>query len=261
MTRKIRPFEPKDEKYTIVDNVIFDYIMPTLSPNAWKVLCLILRKTRGWHKEWDGLAYSQIKEGTGIKSDPTVNKALTELLGKEYIRQVKGDKWDAAQYALNVTIEIEVENGATIETTAEPTIENEVGSTIESKDTKQTMKQRKKKKEARAKTPPAVHTFREAAHRYPAKSWYTDIDEIVGCDPPDLEFWHEVVKQYVGLGWNPTNVKNMLEFYQKREIPKQNGNGGKHASPNNRRTQRGVPKYSVADPAGFHDQSQDAAGA
>ena len=69
-------------------------------------------------------------------------------------------------------------------------------------------------------TPPAVSVFRKYANRYPNKTWYKDIHDTVGTADPDLEFWGEVVHAYIGAGWNPTNVSNMLEFYKAREIPK-----------------------------------------
>lgn len=78
---------------------------------------------------------------------------------------------------------------------------------------------RKRAKSGRAPTPPAVKTFREAAHRYPSKSWYQEIDETVGTSEDDLAFWQQVVYQYVGQGWNPTNVANMLQFFRERKIP------------------------------------------
>jgi len=77
-------------------------------------------------------------------------------------------------------------------------------------------------------TPPAVKVFRENAHRFPAKSWWDDVDERVGRDPPDLERWGHTVKEYVGQGWNPTNVSNMLTFFEEHRIPgagKDNGQG------------------------------------
>ena len=67
--------------------------------------------------------------------------------------------------------------------------------------------------------PPGVRVFRENAHRYPSKSWYQDIDTTVGDDPGQLDFWGKVVHAYVGMGWNPTNVKVMLEFFRRGEIP------------------------------------------
>ena len=68
-------------------------------------------------------------------------------------------------------------------------------------------------------TPAAVAVFREHAHRYPAKSWYQDIADAVGEEESDLAFWGRVVKEWVGLGWNPTNAKGMLEFYERKKLP------------------------------------------
>jgi hypothetical protein len=64
-----------------------------------------------------------------------------------------------------------------------------------------------------------VLAFRRAAHRYPPKSWYADVDRIVGREEADLQFWEGVVKEWVGHGWNPTNVSGMLECYQRRQLP------------------------------------------
>ena len=65
-----------------------------------------------------------------------------------------------------------------------------------------------------AEIPPAVKAFRGATHRYPAKSWYQDIDDIVGQKPEDVGRWRELCKNWVGRGWNPVNVKGMLDQFQ-----------------------------------------------
>lgn len=90
--------------------------------------------------------------------------------------------------------------------------------------------QPKPKAKKKTPTPEAVKVFRENAHRYPPKAWYSKIAEAVGDDPTDLEFWGRVVLAYVGLGWNPGNVKNMLEFYGRQEIPTTKGQQGKARS-------------------------------
>ena len=72
--------------------------------------------------------------------------------------------------------------------------------------------------------------FRENAHRYPPKAWYTKIAETVGEKPEDLEFWGQVVLAYIGLGWNPGNVSNMLAYYEKREIPVTKGQQSKDST-------------------------------
>ncbi|MBU1480033.1 MAG: hypothetical protein KJ694_22150, partial [Gammaproteobacteria bacterium] len=82
-----------------------------------------------------------------------------------------------------------------------------------------------KRESKRTPTPAAVVVFRENAHRYPAKSWYSEVATTVGEEQANLDFWGQVVFAYVGLGWNPTNIRGMLDFYRRREIPKINGRG------------------------------------
>jgi hypothetical protein len=81
----------------------------------------------------------------------------------------------------------------------------------------------KRKKTTATDLPPAVQVFQGNAGVYPVKTWNDDIDATVGRDIPALEFWGKVVKAYVGLGWNARNVSNMLDFFQRHEIPGQNG--------------------------------------
>lgn len=76
-----------------------------------------------------------------------------------------------------------------------------------------------KPKRTKNPTPEAVKVFRVNAYRYPAKSWYDDVAKTVGEDPQDLERWGQVVKAWVGEGWKPTNVRGMLDFYERNEIP------------------------------------------
>jgi hypothetical protein len=66
---------------------------------------------------------------------------------------------------------------------------------------------------------PAIQAFRKNAHRYPAKSWFEDVAATVGQDPADLQFWGQVVKAWVGCGYNPLNVRGMLDCYKRRELP------------------------------------------
>ena len=69
------------------------------------------------------------------------------------------------------------------------------------------------------KTPAAVNVFRKNAHRYPAKSWWEKLETEIGEIEVDLKIWGEVVFAWVGMGWNPTNVKGMLEHFRRKEIP------------------------------------------
>ena len=72
---------------------------------------------------------------------------------------------------------------------------------------------------------PALAAYQDASNYCPVKSVRGEIEKAVGEDPQDVAFWGDVVKYYVGLGWNPRNVRGMLKFYRRRELPKVKGKG------------------------------------
>jgi hypothetical protein len=74
--------------------------MPTLKPNAWKLLCFILRKTNGWNKTEAQLSYNQLRAGTGIQSDATLSATIKELADAHYIL-VTPIQWQSSMYELN----------------------------------------------------------------------------------------------------------------------------------------------------------------
>ena len=101
----VKPFHNQNG-WTQFNNYILDYIMPECSPNAWKVLCFIIRKTEGWNKEKDHLSINQIIKGTGIKSKGTVIKTITELEENYYINKSTGNSITSNTYSLNLDFEI-----------------------------------------------------------------------------------------------------------------------------------------------------------
>jgi hypothetical protein len=86
----LKPFNPRS---TTVENIVYDKIMPNLSANGWKILCLAIRKTLGWadtntqsgRKESDIISISQFMEGCGIGSNNTVIQAIDECMSKGYL--------------------------------------------------------------------------------------------------------------------------------------------------------------------------------
>jgi len=91
-------------------------------------------------------------------------------------------------------------------------------------------KRQRKTPKPKVPTPEAIKVFRANTHRYPAKSWYDDVVQTVGEAQADLDRWGVVVKAWVGCGYNPTNVKGMLECYREGTIPS-TGSKGKPAEP------------------------------
>ena len=82
-------------------NAFVDEMLCKLSGNACKIYLLIVRKTRGWHKEADKISYSQIQKYTGVNSRTTVSKALDELLDSGLIIMQNGNKNSSNEYRLN----------------------------------------------------------------------------------------------------------------------------------------------------------------
>jgi len=127
----IRPFDAG--RWFSVSNVVFDHIMPTLKPNAWKVLCVAIRQTWGWvadpsnpdpekrkeRKAWDVISYSQFLEKSGIGSRSTLHKAIKECLDKGYLVRVEVSKRAGIRkpdyaYRLNTAFELVIEHGMEI---------------------------------------------------------------------------------------------------------------------------------------------------
>jgi len=117
MSQIIRPFT-KQGNFTVVNNFIIDHIMPTVSPNAFKVLMFAIRKTVGWHKESDRISYSQFMEGCGIGGRSTVSKAIKELIALNYLHRHKvgchkRTKKPLYAYSLNAEYEVAVNSPET----------------------------------------------------------------------------------------------------------------------------------------------------
>jgi len=114
----IKPFARPG--FTMFNNYILDHIMPDLSANGWKVLCVAIRQTIGWQdeeaesgrREMDVISYSQFRQMTGIGSDQTVARAIKECADKGYMLRVPG-KGQEISYGLNMDYEIEVDTTST----------------------------------------------------------------------------------------------------------------------------------------------------
>ncbi len=89
--------------HTQVSNEFIDKGMSQLKGNAVKVLLAVYRKTIGWHKLSDKIAYSQLQKMTGIKHNVTLKSAIDELIEKEYITREKVDDY-GYRYDLNILV-------------------------------------------------------------------------------------------------------------------------------------------------------------
>lgn len=71
-------------------NALIDEVMAELSPVAFCVLCIIVRKTKGWGKESDAISLSQFEALTG-KSRKTIISALKEIENLPFVDVKKGE--------------------------------------------------------------------------------------------------------------------------------------------------------------------------
>lgn len=78
-------------------------------------------------------------------------------------------------------------------------------------------------KKETAKDIPAATVYHGLTHRWPPRATWDGLRSVGDC-----ELWKQVVAAWIGTGWNPGNLKGMLEFYRRGEIPgTQRRNGGK----------------------------------
>ncbi len=108
-----------------IHSAVFDVIMPGLSPDAWKALCVAIRQT--WGQKWavtdsgdleerDGwgrISYLQFQEKMGCESQVTVSRALRECLEAGYlVRHEIGEEQDEPIYAYALNWDFEVVDGS-----------------------------------------------------------------------------------------------------------------------------------------------------
>jgi hypothetical protein len=114
-----RPFHNPFDEITLINNVIIDHIMPTLSSDGWKVLCVALRRTwggsgpiaRAEREVKTRIDYDQFLMGTGIQDQDAVTKALDECLAAGYLVRQPDEQDDVSGqprriYTLNTAFEI-----------------------------------------------------------------------------------------------------------------------------------------------------------
>jgi len=75
----------KEDGYVAIANDIVEALSKqTISPDEWKTMLVILRKTYGWNKKEDWISLSQFCESTGMRK-PHVCRSLSKLLQRGII--------------------------------------------------------------------------------------------------------------------------------------------------------------------------------
>lgn len=72
-----------------IPNAIVDDFLQLLSGNEMKLYLIIVRKTKGWNKKFDGISHSQFIKFSGISSRNTIAKSLQRLIELDLIQEHK----------------------------------------------------------------------------------------------------------------------------------------------------------------------------
>lgn len=139
MKVKIKPLQRSGGYFTVFDNSLLDVIMPACKPNTWKIICVAIRKTIGWHKDSDVISLSQFQELTGIGSRPTVLLAIKDAEAMGILIRTPDKESGSFSYCINRDFEIEVEM-ASLETKLpkhNTSLETKLAGSLETKHTKE----------------------------------------------------------------------------------------------------------------------------
>ena len=85
---------------TMVPNSLLE-VLSKVNFSAYenRILMLIIRKTMGFHKEWDRISYTQLEKGTNIKRRH-IGRAINKSEAKNIIR--KNKKGGINEYTVNL---------------------------------------------------------------------------------------------------------------------------------------------------------------
>jgi hypothetical protein len=103
---------------------------------------------------------------------------------------------------------------------------------------------------------PAIDVYRSKARAFPDKTAWPAIEAEVPTDDKSLDRWGRTVEAYIVVGWNKRNVRGMLDFFGRNEIP---GSNGRYSNNGNGHGASSAQTVSVAERAMQISQARRAA--
>lgn len=95
----------------------------------------------------------------------------------------------------------------------------------------------------------AADLYRKLTGTEPTPAWAAHMRTAVGDGQADLERWGQVIVAYTGTYTNRSNIKAMLEYYQRNEMPgtrKDGDNGSHRAAPRQSESSNEPSRISAA---------------
>jgi DNA-binding MarR family transcriptional regulator len=242
-------FAPPTENWSKLPHALIEALPLIETLGEMKVILYVLRHTWGYHDEEKKIATdefcngrkrrdgSRIDGGIGM-SKPTVIDAIERATKHGFI-EVEVDERDQGRvkkfYSLSSlgVKKLDTSDQETLHRSEKETLERNLEDSVTSVTGGDAPPPAPEEppQEDKPKTPQAVLKFRSATHRYPAKAWWAEIAERVGDQDDKLKRWYEVCHAWVGLGWNPVNVKGMLDHFVLNKIPGEERRTGGPSTP------------------------------
>ena len=88
--------------YTQIPNVLLDNIH-VYTPAQWKVICVVARRTFGWHKRMDRISLSQIASASGLSRQGVIN-AVQQLLESGVLVRETNDHGAGYLYGFDIQL-------------------------------------------------------------------------------------------------------------------------------------------------------------
>lgn len=200
------PFESPN--YTQAPNDLFDTHLRGLGEAELKVILVVIRHTFGYHREEFVLSSRKMADITGLSLHGVMDGAkAAEEHG--FIERVtvgrKSTTWRAC-------VSVALGDTTLSRSGIQPVALGDTQAGGLNKDIKKIIKEKES-------LPTPFTIYRELAHYQVPVA----LKEEVQATVTDLQLWHDVIYNWIGLGWKPTNVKGMLEAYRKGGIPSKNG--------------------------------------
>jgi hypothetical protein len=97
-------------------NWLFDEVMPRVDANAFRIICIVARKTWGWNKNTDTISVSQFVKLSGIKTRTTALKAIGSALESGFVARSKVGQSYVYQMRFNEKLVQKLDQPASTET-------------------------------------------------------------------------------------------------------------------------------------------------
>jgi hypothetical protein len=230
--------------YTQIPNVVLDDLMALMEETELRVTLAISRRTFGFHRESAKLSLSELQKMTGLSRQGVINGVTAGIKRGTIEREPIGDSYAYRMVVYSVDQEDSQLSsiGGQMDGLPSQLSGLEVVHSVDS-DTpvlKKVVKERTTKERKRATAAPcaapklqpeSLLVFREIFHRNPTAHQGQVIADCVS----DLVLWRRVCHEWSMMGYKPTNVEGMLDWYR---------NGGRTSTPFNRGNGVAPPKQS-----------------